>query len=206
VGGRHPERDARIADLSLRAHEPLRHRRVRDEERAGDLLGREPAERAERERDLRLDCERRVAAGEDELEPLVGEHRVFFHRFVHHLLDVEQLRLRGERPLAPDPVDRSIACGRDEPGRRARGDAVTRPVFRRDRERVLGGLLGELEVAEEADQRCEDPSPFVAEGRLEGLLAQRSTTGLTSTAPPLRAAGMRAASSSAASRSGASTR
>jgi hypothetical protein len=31
----------------------------------------------------------------------------------------------------------------------------------------LGGFLGEVEVAEEADQACEDPSPLVAEGLLE---------------------------------------
>ncbi len=61
-------------DLALRAHEPLRHRRLRDEERARDLVGRQAAERAQRQRDLRVERERRMAAGEDELEPLVGEH------------------------------------------------------------------------------------------------------------------------------------
>jgi hypothetical protein len=34
-------------------------------------------------------------------------------------------------------------------------------------ERVLGGLLGELEVAEEADQCREDASPLVAEDLVE---------------------------------------
>jgi hypothetical protein len=32
----------------------------------------------------------------------------------------------------------------------------------------LGGLLGEFEIAEEADQRREDASPFVAEDVREG--------------------------------------
>jgi hypothetical protein len=41
------------------------------------------------------------------------------------------------------------------------------PSLRRDRERVLGGFLGELEVAEEADQRRQDASPFLAEDVLE---------------------------------------
>jgi hypothetical protein len=31
----------------------------------------------------------------------------------------------------------------------------------------LGGLLGELEVAEEADQRREDPAPLLAEYLVE---------------------------------------
>ncbi len=83
-----------------------------------------------------------------------------------------------------------------------RRDAVSRPALGRDGERFLSGLLGAVEVAEEADQRGEHAAPLVAEDALE--LAQCSTTGRTSTEPPRRAAGMRAASSSAASRSSAS--
>ncbi len=80
------------------------------------------------------------------------------------------------------------------------GVPVPGPALRRDRERLLCGFLGEVEVAEEADQRSEDLSPLVA----EGLLDQRSTTGRTSIAPPRRAAGIREANSIAASRSSAS--
>jgi hypothetical protein len=56
----------------LRAHEPLRHRRLGDEERARDLGGAEAAERPQRKRDLRVARQRRMAAREDELEPLIG--------------------------------------------------------------------------------------------------------------------------------------
>jgi hypothetical protein len=48
-----------------------------------------------------------------------------------------------------------------------RRDALARPALGRDREGLLGGFLGELEVAEEADQRGEDASPLVAEDLLE---------------------------------------
>ena len=82
------------------------------------------------------------------------------------------------------------------------GTPVARPALRRDRECLLRGFLGEVEVAEEADQRSEDPAPLVAEGPLEDRY--HSTIGRTSIAPPRRAAGMRAASSIAASRSSAS--
>ena len=59
------------------------------------------------------------------------------------------------------------------------------PALRGDRERLLGGFLGELEVAEEADQRREDASPLVAEDLLEARsAAHHSWTGRTSTAPP----------------------
>lgn len=80
--------------------------------------------------------------------------------------------------------------------------ALVRPALGGDREGVLRGLLGEVEVAEEADQRRQDATPLVA----EYLLDQRSTTGRTSTAPPIRAAGMRDAISIAASRSSALNR
>jgi hypothetical protein len=76
------------------------------------------------------------------------------------------------------------------------------PALGGDGEGLLGGFLGEVEVAEEADQGGEDASPFVAEDLVEDRY--RSTIGRTSTAPPMRAAGIREASSIAASRSSAS--
>jgi hypothetical protein len=71
------------------------------------------------------------------------------------------------RALAPEAVDCAIAGGGDEPGARALRRAVSRPALGRDRERLLSGLLGEVEVAEEADQGGEDASPLVAEDLLE---------------------------------------
>ena len=82
------------------------------------------------------------------------------------------------------------------------GHAVARPAFRGDREGLLRGFLGEVEVAEEADQGREHVAPVVAERLLE--VRYHSTSGRTSIAPPMLAAGIRAASSIAASRSSAS--
>jgi hypothetical protein len=107
-----------------------------------------------------------MAAGEDELEALVGERRLV-HGVLRDQRDLEQAGLRGERALAADAVERPVAGGRDQPRSGARGDAVARPALRGDREGVLGGLLGEVEVAEEADQGREDASPLVAEDLLE---------------------------------------
>jgi len=78
------------------------------------------------------------------------------------------------------------------------------PVVLLVERKVVRGFLGEVEIAEEADQCSEDMSPLVAEGLLEDRY--RSTTGRTSIAPPMRAAGIREASSIAASRSSASNR
>jgi hypothetical protein len=41
------------------------------------------------------------------------------------------------------------------------------PALGRDRKRLLGGLLGEVDVAEEADQGREDPPPLALEDLLD---------------------------------------
>ena len=65
---------------------------------------RQAAERAQRQRHLRLGRQRRMAAGEDQLEPLVG-NTVVVHLVLARLGHVEQLRLRRR------------ACGRGGSGR-----------------------------------------------------------------------------------------
>jgi hypothetical protein len=202
--GRDREGDPRLADLDLGPRQAALHRLRRDEERVGDLLGRQAAERAQRQRDLRLGRQRGMAAREDELQALVGDRRrvhVVLHRGLGH---GEQPRLRGERALAAQPVDRAVARGGHQPGAGVVGRAGPRPALRRHREGLLDGLLGEVEVAEEADQGGEHTPPLVA----EDLLDQRgySRSGRISIAPPRRAAGIVAARAIAASRSSASKR
>jgi hypothetical protein len=46
------------------------------------------------------------------------------------------------------------------------GDPVARPPVGGDGERLLGGFLGEIEVAEEADQGGQDAAPFLPEDLL----------------------------------------
>ena len=168
----------------------------------GDFdLAEEAAQGSQRQRDLRLHRQGRMAAGEQELEPLVRDGRLV-HLHLGGLGYVEELRLLGECAIAPDPVDRAVARGRDEPRPGVVGRALAGPALRCDRERLLRGFLGEIEVAEEADQGGEDASPLVAEDPLEDLYP--SFSGRISTAPPSRAAGIRDASSIAASRSSAS--
>src|SRR5207237_7754525 len=122
--------------------------------------------------------EGRVAAGEDEAESLVR------HRFVAVFLTLqlreplEQLRLARKRALPPDAVDRAISRGRAQPGTGIFGRPVARPALQSGRDRILKGVLRELEVAEDADQGCEDAAPLLAEDAFDG--AQCSTTGLTS--------------------------
>ena len=82
---------------------------ARDEEGVGDLGGVEASESRQRERHLRLERERRMAAGEDELQALVGDRRLV-HLVLHRLGHFEQACLGQQRALAPQPVDGAVAA------------------------------------------------------------------------------------------------
>src|SRR5712692_302839 len=59
-------------DLALGPDQPLGHGRLGYQEGARDLGGGEPAKEPERQRDLDADGDRRVAASEDQPQPLVA--------------------------------------------------------------------------------------------------------------------------------------
>lgn len=144
-----------------------------------------------------------MAAHEHEFETLVGKRRRIDvgHR---RLRCPEQPGLGGEQPLPAQPVDGSAACRRHQPGGGVGRHAVPGPPLHRGGERVLNGILGEVEVAEETDQRGKYPAPVVAEDLFDQ--AYISKIGRTSTEPPWRTAGIRDATSIARSRSSASRR
>src|SRR5204863_2912482 len=132
--------------------------------------------------DFRLGRECRVATGEDQAESLVG-HRLFLVVVALQLCEpLEQLGLPRQRLLAPNAVDRPVPRRRGQPGRRVLRHSVAWPALESGRDRVLEGVLGELEVAEDADQGGEDAAPLLAEEGFDAV--QCSTTGLTSIAPP----------------------
>ena len=199
--GRDGERNRGRLDLRLRTRQATLHRLLGNQERPRDLLRPQPAERAQRERNLRLEIQRGMAAGENQLEPLVLDHRVvqLVHRHFGHL---QLPGLLGQRSLSPDPVDRPVARGDRQPRARVGRNSVAGPSLRGNRKRLLGGLLGEIEIAEETDQRGKHTPPLVPENLSQQRY--RSTNGRTSIAPPKRAAGIRAASSIASSRLSAS--
>ncbi len=167
---RHAERDPRGADLLLRSHEPLGHRRLRDEERVRDLRRREPADLPECERDPAVRGERGVAAREDEGESLVGNRAQLVLLCGKLLQACEQLGFLAEDALAANPVDRPVAGRRDDPCTRLPWEAVASPALECDGECVLHRILGQLEVAENAREDRDGMSPLLAEDLLDGRL------------------------------------
>ena len=160
--GRHTQRDARNADLPLRAHESLSECRLRHQERTRDLRRRQAADEAERQCHLRVGGQRRVAAGEDQLEAPVGNDVLLVR--LERLRACEQLRLPRERLLAPDSVDCPVACRGDDPRAGVRRCPLDRPVLCSPDERVLHRVLGEIEVAEDAAEDRDATRTFVAVG------------------------------------------
>ncbi len=164
---RYAERDARGANLPLRTDESLRHRGLGDEEGSSDLAGREPADLAQCQRDTALGGQRRVAAREDEREPLVGDGAHVVLLGGELLQAADELRLLLEDLLAAESVDRAVAGGRDDPGARSARHPVARPALQGGGECVLHCVLGELEVAEDAREDRDGASPFIAEDALD---------------------------------------
>jgi hypothetical protein len=171
---RHAERDVGRADLRLCPRQALRHRRLGDQEGMRDLGRRQPAEETEGQRDLRLPRQGRVTAGEHQSQALVRHARC--HGLLPRLLRGRrrrrrQLELRRPcalHPLAPEPVDRTVARHRHDPRERVVRHAVARPALDRGREGVLDGVLGQVPVADRADERRDRPAEVLAEQAVGG--------------------------------------
>ena len=172
---RHAVRDPGRLDLALGPHEPLGHRRLGHQERSRDLLGREPAEQPQRERHLGFRSERRVAAREDETQPVVL-HGSSLLRRARVVVVREQRHVREQLAaarLAAQAIDGEIARGRRDPATRVGRQPVARPAAQGDRVRILHGVLGDVDVAEDADQRGDRATGRLAEDPADRGLAGR---------------------------------
>ena len=126
-----------------------------------DLLGRQAADLAQRQRDLRVGRQRRMAAGEDQPEPIVLDalrHRptpsgssAAISRAPRPHRRAASKRARRRRP--------SIALNRPADTSQARGLAGTPSrghCSRAAAERVVQRFLGDIEVAEQPNQGRQD--------------------------------------------------
>ena len=111
---------------------------------------------------------RRMAAGEDEPQPIVLDGLAvpwsgLVDDGIHLLGDILH---RVEPRASAYAIDGLEATGRYQPRARIRRHAVARPLLERRAEGVVQRLLGEVEVAEQPDQRGEDAARF---GAIDGL-------------------------------------
>ncbi len=166
---RHAIGDVRGLDLGLGTGDPLRHRRLLHEERAGDLGDGEPADQPQRQGNSCFRGERGVAAGEDQPQPVVlhrpgGDGRAVVAQPVCRLL------LHVAAGLASQPVDGSARGGGGEPAAGVGRYAVPGPPLDRRDPGVGRRLLGEVEVTEAACERGDDPRPLLAVGAGDRLV------------------------------------
>jgi hypothetical protein len=107
-----------------------------------------------------------VAAGEDEVKPVVLHGPDLLGHTGIVVAGREHRQLAERLPparLAAQPVDGMVAGGRGDPAARVGRHALARPPAQGDRERLLHGVLGEVDVTEDPDQGGH---------RLAGLLAE----------------------------------
>jgi hypothetical protein len=163
---RHAVGDLGGLDLVLGADETTRHRWLCHQERSCDLLGRQAAKQPQSERHLRLRGQSRVAAGEDEPQPVVvhGSHLLEHARLA--VAGSEHRHLAEQLPapcLAAQPVDGMVAGGRGDPAARIGRHAIARPLSQGDGEGLLDRVLGDVDVAEGTDQGGQRPARLLAE-------------------------------------------
>jgi hypothetical protein len=123
------------------------------------------------QRDLGGLTQRRMAAGEDQAQPVIG-HGLLLPRAVSRGVSggpVQVMRLRV--PLVADrfaaqPVDGPVAGGRDDPRAGIGWLAVRRPPGDRHGEGVLDRFLGGVDIAEKADQGGDAATVLAAEDSL----------------------------------------
>ena len=172
----------------LRAHHALRHRRLGDEERARDL-GSWSARRAA----AASSATRASGASAGWQQVKISRSRSSGIVLTGSASasspppsarsSVSSAPRRRPAALAPDPVDRPVTGGGDDPGRRVVGHAVARPALERGRERVLDRLLGAVEVAEDAGER-RDRLPRLAPE--QAVAGRRGRSGAAASAPARR--------------------
>jgi hypothetical protein len=123
-----------------------------------------------------------MAAREDQPQPIVGDRHVRLPVAVAAGSDGLELRLDREvarklvgllaQPAPPtQTVDRTVARGRRDPRPGVRRYAAIGPDLERGDEGFLDRFLSEVEVAEDADQRCDRASLLLAEDAVDEVVS-----------------------------------
>jgi len=86
--------------------------------------------------------------------------------------------------LPPDAVDGLASGGRQQPRARPVGQALAPPPFERGDVRLLQRVLGEIEVADAEDERCEDLTRLAPEDPVERRVGQGRASARTRAGAP----------------------
>jgi hypothetical protein len=101
-----------------------------------------------------------VAAGEDQPQSIVALRRVISHEVSFQLSEFVP-----EASLAPQLIDGFPTGGRQQPGGWFLRNAFVGPVLDGFEQRLLHQLFGEVEVAQDPDQRRGQPTGLVSKDR-----------------------------------------
>ena len=126
-----------------------------------DLLGREAAHLAQRQRHLSVRRQGGMTAREDQPQPVILDALIVPHGSLRDVglepLGDPRQRLVESRPPA-HAIDGLETPRRHQPRPRVRRHAVPWPLLHGRSKGILQRLLGQVEVAEQADQGGEDPA------------------------------------------------
>jgi hypothetical protein len=86
---------------------------------------------------------------------------------------LELAQLLRVAAIAAQPVDRAVPGGESDPAGRVGGHALDRPTRHRLDERLLHGVLGEVEVAEHPDQGRDRPPRLAPEQAVDDRAGRR---------------------------------
>ncbi len=157
--GRHGEGIGHLLQSDLGADDALRHGRLGDEERAGDLRRGETGNGTQGECHLRRPAQRRVAAQQHHRERVVaidgrilGAHRA---QIVRRSVSGHALLAPGAGAVGAQPVDEPARRHPNQPGLRIVGRSLGGPLASGGDERLLQRVLREVESAVAAHERTE---------------------------------------------------
>jgi hypothetical protein len=174
---RAPRTARALRQRALGAHDALRDRGLGHQEGARDLVRRETAHEAQRQRDPRLLGQHGVARREHEAQEVVcdvvAQVRVDARlRLLELLRDLarELVLLPGVQLALAQAVEGAVLGGGHEPRGRIVGHARLRPRLECCDQRVLRELLGDADVAHHARDAGDDLRRLHAKDRFDRLV------------------------------------
>ena len=165
----HAERNAGLADAGLGAHQPLAHRRRRDQEGRGDRRRVEAEHGLQDQRRAHARFDRRMGAGEHQPQPLVGQ---VARRSCAPSIS-SAISCRWSRPASlvsrrRTASTRAAPRHRQQPGLRLFRHAAPRPAFERRGEGVGQRVLGAGHVARARREKGDQLAVALPGGGLGG--------------------------------------